>query len=75
MDQLADIGINMVIWPVSLLRLGMGSAVRGLDALIGQGTLEPVLGEMRHRADLYELLDYESYNRFDTNGFNFQIKR
>ena len=74
-DQLAGIGINMVIWPVSLLRLAMGSAARGLDTLIGHGTLEPVLGEMQHRADLYELLDYESYNRFDTNVFNFQIKR
>ena len=74
-DQLAGIGINMVIWPVSLLRLAMGSAARGLDTLIGQGTLEPVLGEMQHRADLYELLDYESYNQFDSNVFNFQIKR
>ena len=74
-DQLAGIGINMVIWPVSLLRLAMGSAARGLDTLIGHGTLEPVLAEMQHRADLYELLDYESYNQFDTNVFNFQIKR
>ena len=74
-DQLAGIGINMVIWPVSLLRLAMGSAARGLDTLTGQGTLEPVLGEMQHRADLYELLDYESYNQFDTNVFNFQITR
>ncbi|HYI33799.1 MAG TPA: methylisocitrate lyase [Glaciibacter sp.] len=74
-DQLNDIGINMVIWPVSLLRLAMGAAGRGLDTLNEQGTLEPMLGEMQHRADLYELLDYESYNHFDTNVFNFQIKR
>jgi methylisocitrate lyase len=74
-NQLNDIGINMVIWPVSLLRLAMGAAGRGLDTLNEQGTLEPVLGEMQHRADLYELLDYESYNHFDTNVFNFQIKR
>jgi methylisocitrate lyase len=74
-DQLQGIGINMVIWPVSLLRLAMGAAVRGLDTLSEQGTLEPMLGDMQHRADLYELLDYESYNHFDTNVFNFQIKR
>ncbi|WP_022886839.1 methylisocitrate lyase [Glaciibacter superstes] len=74
-DQLQNVGINMVIWPVSLLRLAMGSAVRGLDTLNEHGTLEPSLGEMQHRADLYELLDYESYNHFDTNVFNFQIKR
>jgi methylisocitrate lyase len=74
-DQLQDVGINMVIWPVSLLRLAMGAAVRGLDTLTEHGTLEPVLGEMQHRADLYELLDYESYNRFDTTVFNFHITR
>lgn len=74
-EQLAGIGINMVIWPVSLLRLAMGVAARSLDILAEQGTLEPVLGEMQHRADLYELLDYESYNHFDTNVFNFQVKR
>jgi methylisocitrate lyase len=74
-DQLNDIGINMVIWPVSLLRLAMGAAGRGLDMLTENGTLEPMLGEMQHRADLYELLDYESYNHFDTNVFNFQINR
>lgn len=74
-DQLNNIGINMVIWPVSLLRLAMGAAGRGLDTLNEQGTLEPLLGEMQHRADLYELLDYEAYNHFDTNVFNFQIKR
>jgi methylisocitrate lyase len=74
-DQLQDIGINMVIWPVSLLRLAMGSAARGLDTLNEHGTLEPVLGEMQHRADLYELLDYEGYNHFDTSVFNFQVAR
>jgi methylisocitrate lyase len=74
-DQLQGVGINMVIWPVSLLRLAMGAAARGLDTLTEHGSLEPELGQMQHRADLYELLDYESYNHFDTNVFNFQIQR
>ena len=74
-DQLANVGINIVIWPVSLLRLAMGAAVRGLDALTAEGTFEPLLDQMQDRGDLYELLDYESYNQFDTNVFNFQVKR
>ena len=74
-EQLAGIGINLVIWPVSLLRLAMGSAERGLDTLNEHGTLEPVLDQMQHRADLYTSLDYEGYNRFDTNVFNFQVER
>ncbi len=74
-DQLQNIGINMVIWPVSLLRLAMGAAMRGLDTLASEGTLEPRLGEMQHRAELYELLDYEGYNSFDSSVFNFRIER
>ncbi len=71
--QLESVGINLVIWPVSLLRMAMGAAVRALDTLNSDGNLESQLGNMQHRADLYELLDYGDYNSFDQNVFNFQI--
>ncbi len=71
--QLADIGINIVIYPVSLLRLAMGAAERGLDALAAEGSLESSVQHMQTRARLYELLDYSSYNTFDTNVFNFTL--
>jgi methylisocitrate lyase len=74
-QQLADVGINIVIYPVSLLRLAMGAAEKGLDTLVAEGTLKPLLGEMQHRARLYELLDYEAYNAFDTSVFNFTVQR
>jgi methylisocitrate lyase len=73
-EQLASVGINIVIYPVSLLRLAMGAAERGLDALLAHGTLEPVVGDMQTRARLYELLDYESYNTFDAGVFNFTLE-
>ncbi|MDQ1528798.1 MAG: methylisocitrate lyase [Actinomycetota bacterium] len=72
-QQLADVGINIVIYPVSLLRLAMGEAERGLDTLRETGTLESVVPQMQTRARLYELLDYEDYNAFDTSVFNFPI--
>jgi methylisocitrate lyase len=71
--QLADVGINIVIYPVSLLRIAMGAAERGLDALVAEGTLQSEVSGMQTRARLYELLDYESYNTFDTGVFNFQV--
>jgi methylisocitrate lyase len=74
-DQLRDVGVNIVIWPVSLLRLAMGAAGRGLDTLIDEGHLTGMLDQMQHRADLYDLIDYEDYNHFDTSVFNFQIAR
>jgi methylisocitrate lyase len=73
-QQLANVGINIVIWPVSLLRLAMGAAERGLDSLATEGTLKPLLGEMQHRSELYDLIDYEGYNAFDSSVFNFQIE-
>lgn len=72
-DQLRDVGMNLVIWPVSLLRLAMGAAMRGLDELEATGSLNGKLGDMQHRAELYELIDYEGYNRFDSGIFNFTV--
>ena len=74
-QQLADVGINIVIWPVSLLRMAMGAAERALDTLNDEGQLTARLDEMQHRADLYDLVDYEGYNHFDTSVFNFDVKR
>ncbi|GAA2977251.1 methylisocitrate lyase [Microbacterium terrae] len=73
-DQLRDVGVNIVIWPVSLLRMAMGAASRALDTLNDEGHLTSRLGEMQHRADLYDLIDYEQYNHFDTSVFNFTIE-
>lgn len=72
-DQLAGVGINLVIYPVSLLRLAMGAAERGLDTINTEGSLRSEVPHMQTRARLYELLDYESYNAFDTSVFNFQL--
>lgn len=74
-DQLRDVGVNIVIWPVSLLRMAMGAASRALDTLTDEGHLTSRLGEMQHRADLYDLVDYEQYTRFDQDVFTFQVER
>ena len=71
--QLADVGVRIIIYPVSLLRLAMGAAERGLDTLTAEGTLQPVVGDMQTRARLYELLDYEAYNTFDTSIYDFTL--
>lgn len=71
-DQLRDVGVNIVIWPVSLLRLAMGAAERGLDELDAAGSLQGMLGQMQHRAALYDLIDYQGYNQFDSRVFTLQ---
>ncbi|MEV7548621.1 methylisocitrate lyase [Amycolatopsis sp. NPDC089917] len=70
---LESLGVNVVIYPVTLLRLAMRAAETGLDAIAGQGTQAGLLDSMQHRRDLYDLLDYESYNAFDENVFTFRL--
>jgi methylisocitrate lyase len=72
-DQLASVGVNIVIYPVSLLRLAMGAAERGLDTLVASGSLNSEVANMQTRARLYELNDYAGYNAFDESVFNFTL--
>ncbi|OSM42899.1 methylisocitrate lyase [Nesterenkonia sp. PF2B19] len=72
-QQLADAGVAMIIYPVTSLRAAMGAIERTLDTLAAHGTQEPAVAEMMTRARLYELVDYEAYNTFDTGIFNFEV--
>jgi len=70
---LENLGVNVVIYPVTLLRLAMGAADAGLAEIAGRGTQERLLDKMQHRRDLYDLLDYQAYNAFDTSIYNFEL--
>ena len=70
---LASLGINVVIYPVTLLRLALRAADNGLAELAARGTQEDLLYQMQHRRELYDLLDYEAYNAFDASVFNFKL--
>ena len=64
---LASVGVNIVIYPVTLLRLAMGAAERGLRALVTQGTQKGLLEQMQTRSQLYELLGFDDYVAFDSS--------
>ncbi|MHA7283715.1 methylisocitrate lyase [Arthrobacter sp. TMS2-4] len=72
-EQLQEVGVTMVIYPVTLLRSAMGAAERTLDSIRRHGTQEPAVEHMQTRSRLYELVDYEGYNRFDSSVFDFEI--
>ncbi len=72
-DQLQSVGVNIVIYPVTLLRIAMVAAEQVLDTLKSRGTQEVRVPQMLTRARLYDLVDYEAYNQFDTGVFNFQV--
>ena len=68
-SQLADIGYNVVVYPVSTLRLAMFAVENGLREIEVQGTQSGLLNHMQHRKRLYELLRYADYNQFDDEIF------
>jgi methylisocitrate lyase len=72
--QLADVGYNVVIYPVTTLRLAMFAIEAGLREIKSAGTQFDLLDRMQHRSRLYSLLRYEDYNEFDTNTYNFTLK-
>ena len=72
-QQLQDVGVNLAIHPVSLLRIAMGAIERELGLLAETGTLDDATTRMQTRARLYELNDYAAYNAFDEGVFNFDV--
>ena len=74
-QQLADVGVNIVIHPVSLLRLAMGAAERGLDALLAEGSLTVVgAARCRRARGSTSCIDYEGYSGFDAGIYTFDLK-
>ncbi|MFD7586232.1 methylisocitrate lyase [Kitasatospora sp. NPDC059811] len=70
---LQDLGYEIALYPVTLLRLAMGAVEDGLRTLAAEGTQESLLPRMQTRSRLYELLGYEQYAAFDTAVFDFTL--
>lgn len=73
-STLEGLGFNMVIYPVTSLRLAMKAVEDAFRSLMKEGTQEHLVEKMQHRKRLYELVRYEDYNDFDKNVFNFSVK-
>ncbi len=70
---LESLGVNVVIYPVTTLRLAMGAVEDGLRTIAARGTQEPVVERMQTRARLYELLGYAEYAALDADVVNFSL--
>ena len=70
---LERLGFNVVIYPVTTLRIAMGAVEAGLRMIGATGTQASLDPAMQTRARLYELLDYAEYNQFDSTVFNFTL--
>ncbi len=71
LDELADLGYSIVLYPVTLLRVAMFGAEAALRVISQEGTQAEILDMMQTREDLYDLLDYQAFderNRGYANG-------
>ena len=57
-ERFGELGYDVVIYPLSMMRLAMGHVARGLQTLKHDGTVANLLDDMQTRSELYELLDY-----------------
>lgn len=72
-QELQDAGVSMIIYPVSLQRQALGAIERLLTAIREDGTQQAEVENMLTRKRLYELVDYNGYNQFDSGVFDFEV--
>ncbi|MFJ8431151.1 methylisocitrate lyase [Kitasatospora sp. NPDC094019] len=70
---LQDLGYEIALYPVTLLRLAMGAVEDGLRTIAAEGTQESLLPRMQTRSRLYELLGYADYASFDAGVLDFTL--
>lgn len=57
-SRFGAMGYNLVIFPVTMLRVAMGAVSRALAALQQSGSAESLLPQMQTRSELYDLIRY-----------------
>jgi methylisocitrate lyase len=60
-DELGKAGIRMALYPLSAFRAMSAAALEVYQTLRADGTQKAVVDKMQTRMELYEVLDYQSY--------------
>ena len=58
-SRFAELGYNIVIFPVTMQRIAMKAIEQALSTLHSEGSVDSLLGDMQTRKELYALLGYE----------------
>jgi len=60
-EQLSDVGVQMVLYPLSAFRAMNKAALNVYSAILNEGSQQSQIDNMQTRAELYDFLDYHSY--------------
>ncbi len=62
-EQLAVAGVSIALYPLSAFRAANAAALKVYQTLVSEGSQQSVLDMMQTRDDLYQYLDYHSYEQ------------
>ncbi len=62
-NQLKEVGVDMILYPLTAFRAMSASAEKIYDSIIKDGTQERLLDIMQTREELYEVLDYYNHEK------------
>ncbi len=62
-EQLAAAGVSIALYPLSAFRAANAAALKVYQTLVAEGSQQSVLDTMQTRDDLYQYLDYHSYEQ------------
>lgn len=74
LDQFRDMGVALVLYPLSAFRAMSAAAEHVYHVIREKGSQQAVVGAMQTRSQLYTVLDYERIER-DTEALNELIKK
>ena len=69
-EQLSDVGVEMVLYPLSAFRAMNKAALNVYSAILNEGSQQSQIENMQTRAELYDILDYHSYENTLDNLFS-----
>jgi methylisocitrate lyase len=62
-EELRSAGVAMILYPLSAFRAMNKAALKVYDSLRKTGTQKSLVGEMQTREELYDIIDYHSYEK------------
>jgi methylisocitrate lyase len=74
-EELREVGVRLVLYPLSAFRAMSESAVRVYQTIRTKGTQKEAVGQMQTRDDLYEVLNYHSFEDKLDQLFSNEKKR
>ncbi len=63
LEELRTVGVGLALYPLSAFRAANAAALRVYEAIRCDGTQRAVVDTMQTRAELYDFLDYHSYEQ------------